>query len=175
MDDIQNAPVATLARSRSRETWKTVGRHMEPLLSLQIAEPHRIYQPGDELECECQIDAVDAAEIQAVETSVLWYTEGKGDVDLGVHYFNRRVPNDAEEGDLRPMHRFTTALPNSPLSYSGAIVKVRWCARVRLFMKKGKELSFEQPFTLGNVVAARDIAASEDADPDNASTSDEAQ
>jgi hypothetical protein len=129
---------------------------MEPLLSLQIAQPRRIFQPGDELECECQVDAVEAHEIQAVETSVLWYTEGKGDEDLGVHYFDRRVPSDCEDRDLRPMHRFKTILPNSPLSYSGKIVKVRWCARVRLFLKKGKELYFEQPFTLGNVANAQD-------------------
>jgi hypothetical protein len=128
---------------------------MEPLLSLQIEDPHRTYQPGDTLECECQIDAIDASEIQAVETSVLWYTEGKGDEDLGVHYFERRVPSDADDGDLRPMHRFTTTLPNSPLSYSGQIVKVRWCARVRLFLRKGKELFFEQPFCLGSVSPVR--------------------
>ena len=156
MDDSQSAGLATLSRSRFSGTWKTVGSLMEPLLSLQIAEPRRIYQPGDELECECQIDAVEAHEIQAVETSVLWYTEGKGDEDLGVHYFNRRVPSDSEDRDLRPMHRFTTILPNSPLSYSGKIVKVRWCARVRLFLKKGKELYFEQPFTLGSVAAVQD-------------------
>ena len=54
------------------------------------------------------------------------------------------------------MHRFTTILPNSPLSYSGRIVKVRWCARVRLFLKKGKELFFEQPFILGSVATAQD-------------------
>jgi hypothetical protein len=135
---------------------------MEPLLSLQIAEPRRVYLPGDELECECQIDAIDAKEIQAVETSVLWYTEGKGDEDLGVHYFDRRVPGDCDEGDLRPMHRFTTVLPNSPLSYAGEIVKVRWCARVRLFLKKGKELFFEQPFTLGGVMAAQEKASQEE-------------
>ncbi|MDA1051319.1 MAG: hypothetical protein O3C40_12685 [Planctomycetota bacterium] len=129
---------------------------MEPLLSLQIIEPRQVYQPGDELAYECQIDAVEANEIQAVETSVLWYTEGKGDEDLGVHYFNRRVPSDCENGDLRPMHRFSTFLPNSPLSYAGKIVKVRWCARVRLFLKKGKELYFEQPFTLGAVTTTRD-------------------
>ncbi len=128
---------------------------MEPLLSLQLAEPRRIYQPGDELECECQIDAVEANDIQAVELSVLWYTEGKGDEDLGVHFFQRRVPRDCEDGDLRPMYRFRTILPNSPLSYSGEIVKIRWCARVRLFLKKGKELYFEQPFTLGSVVPAK--------------------
>jgi len=130
---------------------------MEPLLSLQITAARRVYHPGDELECECQVDAVEANQIQALETSVLWYTEGKGDEDLGVHYFNRRLPGNCEDGDLRPMHRFKTVLPNSPLSYSGKIVKVRWCARVRLFLKKGKELYFEQPFTLGGVDTTRDV------------------
>ncbi len=159
MEDSLDTDLATLSRSSFSGTRKPVGRLMEPLLSLQIAEPRRIYQPGDELECECQIDAVDAKEIQAVETSVLWYTEGKGDEDLGVHYFNRRVPADCENRDLRPMHRFKTVLPNSPLSYSGKIVKVRWCARVRLFLKKGKELYFEQPFWLGGVTDQRDDAS----------------
>lgn len=158
MEDNPNTALATLTRSHFGGTWKPVGSLMEPLLSLQIADPRRIYQPGDELEWECQIDAVDSKEIQAVETSVLWYTEGKGDEDLGVHYFNRRVPSDSETGDLRPMHRFTTILPNSPLSYSGKIVKVRWCARVRLFLKKGKELYFEQPFWLGSVDDSQDEA-----------------
>jgi hypothetical protein len=121
---------------------------MDPLISLQLREPLRIYHPGDELECECQIDAVEADEIQALEASVLWYTEGKGDEDLAVHFFERRTPADTEDGDLRPLHRFRTILPNSPLSYAGAIVKIRWCARVRLFLRRGKELLLEQPFVL---------------------------
>ena len=123
---------------------------MEPLISLQLRHPLRVYHPGDELECEYQIDAVDPEEIQAVEASVLWYTEGKGDEDLAVHFFERRTPADSEDGDLRPLHKFRTILPNSPLSYAGSIVKIRWCARVRLFLRRGKELFFEQPFVLGS-------------------------
>ncbi len=126
---------------------------IEPLISLTLRDPRRIFQPGDELECEFQIDAVPAEEIQAIEASVLWYTEGKGDEDLAVHYFERRVPNDAENGDLRPLRRFRTPLPNSPLSYDGAIVKIRWCVRVRLFLRRGKEVFYEQTFQLGAVPA----------------------
>ena len=122
---------------------------MDPLISLQLRYPHRIYHPGDELECEYQIDAVAAEDIQAIEASVLWYTEGKGDEDMAVHFFERRTPSDTEDGDLRPLHRFQTLLPNSPLSYAGSIVKIRWCARVRLFLRRGKEIFFEQPFVLG--------------------------
>ena len=48
----------------------------------------------------------------------------------------------------RLLYGFGTILPNSPLSYSGSMVKIRWCARVRLFLRRGKELFFEQPFVL---------------------------
>jgi hypothetical protein len=75
---------------------------------------------------------------------------------LAVHFFERRVPADAEDGDLRRLHRFRATLPNSPLSYSGQIVKIRWCARVRAFLRGGKEAFFEQPFT---VTAAAPTAA----------------
>jgi hypothetical protein len=121
---------------------------MEPLISLQLLAPHRTYHPGDELVAEYQIDAIDPDEIHAVEVSVLWYTEGKGDEDLTVHFFERRTPADADEGDLRRLYRFDTVLPNTPLSYSGQIVKIRWCARVRLFLRGGKEIFFEQPFAM---------------------------
>jgi hypothetical protein len=123
---------------------------MEPLISIQFRDHEGPYRPGDPLVCEYQIDAVDPGEIVAVEASVLWYTEGKGDEDFGVHYFERRAPADADEGDLRPLRRFRTALPDSPLSYEGTIVKVRWCARVRLYLARGRELTQEIPFQLGD-------------------------
>jgi hypothetical protein len=126
---------------------------IEPLLSLCIVGSQRNFIAGDELVAEYQIDAVDPADIQAVEISVLWLTEGKGEEDLGVHFFERRLPADAEDGDLRPMRRVRTRLPNSPLSYRGAILSIRWCVRLRLFLRRGREYVVEQPFTLGNVPA----------------------
>lgn len=143
--------LVTARRSKAAKRPRVM---IDPLISLQLRYPHRIYHPGDELECEYQIDAIEAEEIQAVEASVLWYTEGKGDEDLSVHFFERRTAADTEDGDLRPLHRFRTILPNSPLSYSGSIVKIRWCARVRVFLRRGKEIFFEQPFVLGAPVEA---------------------
>ena len=67
---------------------------MEPLLSIQLFDHTPCYLPGDVLKCDYQIDAVGDREVQAVETSVLWYTEGKGDEDMGVHFFQRRVVDD---------------------------------------------------------------------------------
>ena len=83
----------------------------------------------------------------------MWYTEGKGEEDLGVHFFERRLPADADDGDLRPMRRLRTRLPNSPLSYRGAILSIHWCVRLRLFLRRGREYVVEQPFTLGSVPA----------------------
>ena len=127
---------------------------IEPLLSLCIVGPKRQFAAGDELVCEYQIDAVDPADIQAVEASVLWHTEGKGEDDLGVHFFERRLPADAEDGDLRPMRRLRTRLPNSPLSYRGAIMSIQWCVRLRLFLRRGRDYAMEYPFTLGSVPEA---------------------
>ena len=127
---------------------------MEPLISLCLVGPRRSYAAGDELVAEYQLDAVLADEVQAVEASVLWHTEGKGEEDMGVHFFERRLPGDAEDGDLRPLRRFRTTLPSSPLSYAGAIFNIRWSVRVRLFLRRGREYLQEQPFTLGSVPAA---------------------
>ncbi len=123
----------------------------EPLLSICLVGSKRSFSAGDELVCEYQIDAVDPADIQAVEVSVVWYTEGKGEEDMGVHYFERRLPSDAEDGDLRPMRRLRTRLPNSPLSYAGAILTIRWCVRLRLFLRRRGDYVLEYPFTLGSV------------------------
>jgi hypothetical protein len=126
---------------------------MEPLISLCFVGPRRAFAAGDEFEAEYQIDACDPDEIQAIEAAVLWYTEGKGDEDIGVHFFERRTPADSEDGDLRPLRRFRIRLPNSPLTYQGAIIAIRWCIRVRLFLKKGRQFVAEQPFTVGSVPA----------------------
>jgi hypothetical protein len=90
-----------------------------------------------------------------MELSVLWYTEGKGDEDLAVHFFDRRSNSDGEMVDLRKPQRFATTLPSSPLSYEGVILKICWCVRVRLFPERGKELVAEVPFQLGRVPRPR--------------------
>jgi hypothetical protein len=47
--------------------------------------------------------------------------------------------------------QFSTRLPNSPLSYDGRIVKIRWCVRVRVFLPRGVELVEDELFQLGCV------------------------
>jgi len=121
---------------------------MEPLIALRLPNSTGVFHPGQNLECEYQIDAVAPKEVQAVEVSVMWFTEGKGEEDLGVHHFERITPGDAVDGDIRQLNRLTTTLPNSPLSHDGTIVKIRWCVRVRLFWGRGKESFVDRHFQL---------------------------
>jgi hypothetical protein len=131
---------------------------MDPLISIHLREQRRDFHPGDILRAAYQVDAPEDTPLAAVEASVLWYTEGKGDEDMAVHFFERRHAADIPEGDLRQQWEFETKLPKSPLTYDGVIVKTKWCVRVRVFLERGKEVSADLPIRLGRVPRARKIA-----------------
>ena len=125
-----------------------------PVVSLQFDRADRRYEPGDWIAARYRIEGLGDEPIEAVEHSVLWYTEGKGEEDLGIHFFDRvsdpdRLPPLAASGD------FTTTLPPSPLSYEGVIVKIRWCVRVRCFFVGARDFVSEHEFTIGHVPPAR--------------------
>lgn len=128
----------------------------EPRVLIHLDGRKTVYDPGDVLSGQVRIEDVNMPEVKAVELSVLWYTDGKGDQDMHVRYFRRW---SQEEGDLpldltQPI-RFQTVLPQTPLSYDGLIVRIRWCVRVRIFLARGREVVEEIPFRLGRVAPAR--------------------
>jgi hypothetical protein len=125
-----------------------------PAVLLVVDEPSGAYQPGDELTGRFLIEGTKPWEVRAAELSVLWYTAGKGEEDMAVHHFERLVDEPAVPLDLRLPRTFSTKLPLSPLSYEGQIVKVCWCARVRLFLPHGQTTVAETAFRLGSVPAA---------------------
>jgi hypothetical protein len=127
----------------------------EPTVVIRLADDGPIYRPGTTFSGQYWIKSLDAAQVKAIEASVLWYTEGKGGEDMAVHEFWRRDADDGRPIDPSEPERFSTTLPNSPLSYEGRIVKLRWCVRVRAFLHRGKEVVGERPFQLGGVSPAR--------------------
>jgi hypothetical protein len=129
----------------------------EPQLTLELDQPHRQYHPGDVLVGHFALAGAAPADIRAVELSVLWHTEGKGDEDMSVHYFERIAPQNGQPVDLRRGRRFSTVLPGSPLSYQGLILSICWRVRVRAFMARGKDLAEELPFQLGSVPQAQEV------------------
>ena len=124
---------------------------MQPSLTLALDDPSRKYQPGQLLAGQYRVNGVAPEEIRAAELSILWHTEGKGDEDMAVHFFERIEPADDLPVDLRQPRRFSSVLPNSPLSYNGMIVRVCWCVRARVYFWQGRELVMDVPFQLGTV------------------------
>lgn len=127
-----------------------------PRIDARFDRPDRGYAPGSPLEVRYHATGLGGEPVRAVEHSVVWYTEGKGEEDLGVHVFERYEPEHRAEVPLEGV--LTTQLPASPLSYEGVIVKIRWCLRVRIFFAGGRDFVSEHVFTVGSLPPARPAA-----------------
>lgn len=126
---------------------------MAPRIEVWFPDGKEDYEPGDVLECRYRI--VDAGDMQfnSLEASVLWRTEGKGEEDILVNRFERRVASSTRD-ELLQEQVIRTTLPNSPLSYEGVIVKIIWGVRIKAFAPKGKSIVQDRHFRLGNVPPA---------------------
>jgi hypothetical protein len=124
----------------------------DPAITIRLDGNGRIYRPGETLSGEYRLESIPREQIQAIEVSVLWYSEGKGDEDLEVHEFWRRDTAEGELGDPQRPDRFSTTLPQSPLSYEGQIIQIHWCVRVRAFLQRGRQVLGEKGFRLGEVL-----------------------
>ena len=127
----------------------------EPTVVIRLDGDGLVYRPGETFSGQYWIKSLEAGQVKAVEVSVLWHTEGKGDEDMAVHEFWRRDADDGRPIDPSQPERFSTTLPNSPLSYEGQIIKLRWYVRVRAFPNRGKEVVGEKVFQLGDVPPVR--------------------
>ncbi|MEM9587409.1 MAG: hypothetical protein AAGA03_09010 [Planctomycetota bacterium] len=106
------------------------------------------YPAGGQLTATWRIRRVSIDQLQGVEISVLWHTEGKGDEDLHVHHFHSLSGTQLRRLGLADQQRIDCSLPATPLSYHGRLVSIRWCIRLRLFLADGREIVTEQPFYL---------------------------
>jgi len=127
----------------------------DPVVSIRFDGNGQVYRPGETLSGQYVLEQATPEIVKAVEVSVLWYSEGKGDEDLAVHEFWRRNVEEGEPLDPGRPERFSTTLPESPLSYEGVILKLHWCVRVRAFLQRGKEVVGQKVFQLGGVPAVK--------------------
>jgi hypothetical protein len=145
IDRIQQEPVSGVLPSVPRISIVLDGRGS------------RVYFPAETLAGSYWFDGVGADEIQAIEVSVLWFTEGKGSTDCGIHQFWRYSVANGDWIDPRRPARFKTSLPRSPLSYQGVLIKLRWAVRVRLFLENERQASEDLPFWLGSISNVRTL------------------
>jgi len=129
----------------------------QPVVVVHFSHPDRHYQPLEPVEVRYEVDRPAGIPMLAVERTILWYTEGKGEEDLGVHHFER-ITERAAVAAAADRGAFGARLPRSPLSYEGLIVKIRWCVRVRLFFEGGRDFVSEHVFDVGDLPAVALIA-----------------
>lgn len=130
---------------------RRLNRRTEPALGLRLLSLQPGLEPNELLEIEYCVRRVSALDVDQLEVSVMWYTEGKGCGDFGVHFFQSL--SDAELNSVvndQP-GQVSVRLPASPLSYEGKMLKIRWCVRLCLYLKDGRKITTEQPFYLGNL------------------------
>ncbi|OHB75904.1 MAG: hypothetical protein A2W31_01855 [Planctomycetes bacterium RBG_16_64_10] len=132
-------------------------------IALQLDEHDGPYWPGEIISGRYGVRTAADDDVRAVELSILWYTVGQGEEDLAVHHFERRAADSDDEGhqaNFSSLRHFQSKLPNSPLSYEGILVKIRWCVRVRVFRARGKEALSDKRFFLGAVPRAQAVTPS---------------
>ncbi|MCO8124639.1 hypothetical protein NHH03_23070 [Stieleria sp. TO1_6] len=117
-------------------------------MSVSLCREDGVYEGGRELKATWRVSRVTLDALSAIEISVLWYTEGKGDMDLHVHYFQRLEEEQIRRSGLADQQSLTCLLPATPLSYHGRLIRLRWCVRMRLFLNSGREIVTDQPFHL---------------------------
>jgi hypothetical protein len=123
-------------------------------VTVEIDNFKPLYFPGDILAGWYRLTGDELPELHSLEVSVQWHTEGKGDEDLGVHFFEKvSLQQNPDAGTVR---RFSTRLPQSPLSFEGLLVKIVWSVRVRAKIRGGKELLGVARFRLGDVPGANE-------------------
>ncbi|MGB7324966.1 MAG: hypothetical protein WBD31_08835 [Rubripirellula sp.] len=120
----------------------------QPALNVSLCREDGVYQAGGELVAKWRVRRISVDDLQSIEVSVLWHTEGKGDEDLHVHHFYRIVESQIRRMGLSDEQSIRCVLPASPLSYHGHLITVRWCIRMRLFLRDGRKIMAEQPFNL---------------------------
>jgi len=116
------------------------------MIRLQLEQEE--YAPGDLLVGAFCLDE-QPPDLESVELSVLWQTEGKGDEDLdAIHHtaWNRSTDTLAS---LANPQEFSVTLPRSPWSYDGTLIKICWCVRVRARWGRQGEEVCEASFQLG--------------------------
>lgn len=126
-------------------------RSVEPALGLRLLSLQPRLEPLELLEFEYSVDRVDYADVDRLEISVMWRTEGKGTEDFGVQFFHSLAGDELSEAFADGPLSVASTLPASPLSYEGDLLSIRWCVRLRLYMNEGREITTEQPFSLGHL------------------------
>ena len=92
---------------------------MSSPLSIEIEEQRTGFRPGETLAGTLRWQLEQPS--NSVELRLFWFTEGRGDRDVGIAR-TLRYEHVGREGS----ERFELELPEGPYSFSGRLISLRW-------------------------------------------------
>ncbi len=92
-------------------------------LRVELEKPEASFRPGETIQGTANWSLAEAPE--ALEVRLFWFTQGKGDQDVGV------IETTALDGAGREGSRdFTFTAPEAPLSFSGKLISLVWAVEL---------------------------------------------
>lgn len=115
-------------------------------IEILVETERGLVRPGATLRGGFRVLTPESLPVDRVELSVLWYTDGKGDMDEDVIHNQILAPGETLAADRA--FAFQVPLPDRPWSYSGRVIKIHWVVRVRVYPASGKPWGGEEEFRL---------------------------
>jgi hypothetical protein len=127
-------------------------KNMDTVFGIHFDRENMTYQPGGQLGGQITYTATKDLSLKRAEVSVLWYTSGKGDQDMSVISLDTSYEDSVlPAGATIP---FQAALPDSPRSYDGTLLKIHWVVRIRVFPQGGSDFGAEAEFLVAPAPAS---------------------
>jgi hypothetical protein len=104
------------------------------------------FAPGDTLSGGFTVRPHASGPMRSAELSVLWTTAGPE--EMGVAHYEEHAAVEGNDLPLYATRRFSTRLPDGPLSLDGKAVTIRWAVRLRLRYVNGDEVVKDLLFRL---------------------------
>jgi len=109
-------------------------------LNLRLLEARTDFRPGEDVRGTASWILETPPE--RIEVRLFWYTEGKGDQDVGIAH-SKRLSSTALDGS----EEFVLTVPDGPLSFSGQLISLYWA--LELVALPGEE-TFRQPIVVSH-------------------------
>ncbi|GIW97162.1 MAG: hypothetical protein KatS3mg111_0495 [Pirellulaceae bacterium] len=97
------------------------------MISIQLENNQQVFQPGDTITGIVRWKNLHTP-LDRVELRLIWFTRGKGNLDVGVH--DSRTFEHPLESDQQEFH---FVAPEEPYSFSGKLISLIWAIEAIAF------------------------------------------
>ncbi len=117
-------------------------------LTIVLAEPERVYQPGDTIRGEVMVEVNKECRCDSLTLRSHWKTHGRGNRDAGEGESQPLFEGTWFEGD-RKSFPFEVIAPTGPFTYRGKIINIDWYIEARADIPWALDPKAEVEFLLG--------------------------